>query len=103
MWTGNNLRKIMNYKEKTDKLNELNSESCIYLLDGFEDALIGYEYTSNCPARAIYDVYKCIDILMKRDKMTNMEAWEYFEYNTINSIDRNDNRYPILIHIFSKE
>ena len=90
----------MKYEEKTQKLNELNPENYVYLLDGFEDALIGYECTLNDPVRAIYDVDKCIKILINRDGMTDKEAWEYFEYNTINSINRNDNKYPILMQKF---
>ena len=90
----------MNYKEKTEKLNELNTDSCIYLLDGFENALIGYEYTFEDTCRAVYDVDKCIEILMTRDGMSHQEAWEYFEYNTIGSINRKDNRYPLLIQKF---
>lgn len=90
----------MNYKEKTELLNELNSEGCIYLLDGFEDALIGYEYTFDNVVRAVYDVDECINILMKRDNMSNREAWEYLEFNTLNAINTSDNRYPILIQKF---
>jgi hypothetical protein len=33
----------------------------------------------------LYDTTKCIDILMKRDKMTEEEAIEFFYYNVIGS------------------
>jgi hypothetical protein len=33
----------------------------------------------------LYDTSKCIDILMKRDKMTEEEAIEFFYYNVIGS------------------
>jgi hypothetical protein len=77
----------MTYKEKIETLNDIlnNCESHAYLLDGYEDALIGYDY--KYPTKAIYDSDKCIDILIKRDNMTFDEAIEYFEYNTITSLD----------------
>lgn len=55
----------------------------MYKADGFEDALIGL---CRCAGRRdvyAYDYWKCIDILMSRDKMTDEEAIEYMEYNVI--------------------
>lgn len=50
------------------------------LADGFEEAFIGYcqQFTKTL---ACYDRAKCIDILMKRDGMTEEEAEEFFEFN----------------------
>ena len=50
--------------------------------DGFEDALIGVGVIFN-RSLATYDMRKCIDILMKRDDMTEEEAVEYFDFNII--------------------
>jgi len=50
------------------------------LADGFEDALVGYG--SRCShGVAVYSKSKCLDILVKRDGMTDEEALEYFEFN----------------------
>ena len=50
------------------------------LADGFEDALIGYG-TRFSYGVAVYSTSKCLDILMKRDGMTDEEAMEYFTFN----------------------
>ena len=50
------------------------------LADGFEDALVGFGHQFTYPI-AVYSKDKCIDILMTRDKMTDEEAIEYFEFN----------------------
>lgn len=62
-------------------LAEINPE--MLLADGFEEALIGYGERCGTPPLAIYDVDKCIEILVKRDEMSYEEAWDYFSYNTL--------------------
>ena len=52
--------------------------------DGFDDALIGYVEIFH-KVVALYDREKCIEILMKRDRMGCDEAVEFFEFNTIGS------------------
>jgi len=47
--------------------------------DGFDDAIIGIYGVSR---RVIYSIFNCIEILM--DTMSEKEAIEYFEYNTMN-------------------
>ncbi len=54
----------------------------IILADGLEKALIGYTINQHHPTCAIYDIDKCIKILMKRDKMKYEEAVEFLEFNT---------------------
>ena len=48
--------------------------------DGFDKAIIGVSTSFNKKSVA-YDITKCINILIKRDKMSREEAIEYFEYN----------------------
>lgn len=55
------------------------------LADGFEDAIIGYVEGADQTPVALYDRDKCITILMTQDKMSEADAWEYFEYNVIGS------------------
>ena len=49
--------------------------------DGFDDALIGIGERINLDSVAVYDVDKCIDILVSRDGMTYEEAVEFFDFN----------------------
>lgn len=50
--------------------------------DGFDDAVIGIVRQFN-QTIVTYDQDKCIDILIKRDKMTHEEATEFFEFNVV--------------------
>ena len=51
--------------------------------DGFDDAFIGIARIFNSPPIACYDTEKCLQVLMKRDRMTYEEAQEFFEFNVI--------------------
>lgn len=64
-------------KEELSYINEL-----AMFADGFDDALIGIDQVDYV---AVYDIDKCIDILMEDSDMTIQEATEYFEYNTLNA------------------
>jgi len=70
----------MTFEEKKEMLAELNPE--MLLADGFEDALIGHVQQFN-KTLALYDYEKCVAILMFRDKMTDEEAREFLEFNTL--------------------
>lgn len=54
------------------------------LADGFEDALIGFGH-QHSKQIAIYDYWKCVEVLMKRDGMTEEDAIEHMEYNVVGS------------------
>lgn len=54
------------------------------LADGFEDALIGFGHRHNQQV-AIYDYWKCVEVLIKRDRMTEEDAIEHMEFNVISS------------------
>jgi hypothetical protein len=50
--------------------------------DGFEEAVIGVVYDKmDAVMRLAYSRCKCLEILMKRDGMTEEEAVEYFDFN----------------------
>ena len=55
----------------------------ILILDGFDDAIIGYIERAGANPIACYDKDKCIEILSK--DMTYEDAIEYFYFNTIGS------------------
>ena len=50
------------------------------LADGFEAALVGFGYQFNYPI-AVYNRDKCIEILMDRDGMSDIDASEFFDLN----------------------
>ncbi len=51
------------------------------LMNGFEQALIGFGQRINEPLLAIYSWSKMVDVLMTRDGMSDDEAIEYISYN----------------------
>lgn len=56
------------------------------LLEGFDEALLGYGATwdgNSQVDRLIYDGDKLIDIFVERDGMTVEEAIEFIDYNII--------------------
>ena len=80
-------------------LTEHNSEAL--LADGFEDALIGVGEVFSRPPLAVYDRNKCLEILMKRDGMTDEEAEEFFTYNVSGSwVGENT---PIYVTLWEKD
>lgn len=55
----------------------------ILLSDGLDDAYIGLVVNTRHKHVAVYDLEKCISVLMDRDGMTYEEADEYLEHNTV--------------------
>lgn len=64
-----------------DDLRELNPAAL--LADGLEAALIGYTVNHHHAHVAVYDIAKCIDVLVERDGMTAEEADEFLSFNTL--------------------
>jgi len=66
--------------DKEMLMEELVENECL-VADGFDSALIGISEGMN-PV-AVYDVDKCIQVLMEDEGMTDEEALDYFYYNTV--------------------
>lgn len=64
-----------------DTLSELNPDAL--LADGLEAALVGYTVNHHHAHVAVYDVDKCIAVLVDRDGMTHEEADEFLSFNTL--------------------
>lgn len=62
---------------------ELNPDAL--LADGFEDAILGVGERCSQEPIVVYDARKCVEILMQRDGMSEEEATEFFEFNTLGS------------------
>jgi hypothetical protein len=64
-----------------EDLQEINPDALT--ADGFDDAIIGYTVSTPHPHVVVYDVDKCVEILVDRDGMTPEEADEYLSFNTL--------------------
>jgi len=72
---------LKKFNEIKEQLAEENPHAILY--DGFEKALVNIAYRVGMQPVACYDMRKCIEILMKNNKISYEEAVEYFEYNTM--------------------
>lgn len=61
---------------------EMSGNDEMLFCDSFDQALIGYVRVFGKPPLALYDYHKCIDVLTI-DGMTEEEAIEYLEFNTL--------------------
>lgn len=70
-----------------EKINEvlLQQDENALLMDGFDEALIGFSQRINEPLLAVYSYSKMIETLVRRDGMTDDEAMEYVDYNCVGS------------------
>lgn len=73
----------------------------ILIADGFDEAIVGVAYAANDNVYvALYDLDKCLSILVQRDGMTLDEADEYFQFNVIRSLVYLGDRAPIFANLF---
>lgn len=63
------------------QIAELNPDAL--LADGLEAALVGYTVNHHHPHVAVYDIEKCVQVLVDRDGMTPEEAHEFLSFNTL--------------------
>ena len=67
-------------REQISEYLEAMGETAL-LMDGFDEALIGFSTRINEPMLAAYSWQKMMDILMERDNMDYEEAEEYISFN----------------------
>ena len=65
-----------------DSILDMYPDNEFLFADGFDDAIIGVT-SSNGTEVICYSVEKILDILMKKDGLTEEEAIEYCDYNII--------------------
>lgn len=83
----------MTHDELTEIANSM--DTSVTLLDGLEDALIGY---LTDPLRAVYDEEKCVKHYV-RSGMSEEEAQECVSYNTERTCKYLGETGPILIYM----
>ena len=71
----------MNREEIDRHLHNIGEKAL--LMDGFDEAFIGFSQRLNEPMLAVYKWQRMVQILKNRDKMSYEEAVEYIEYNCI--------------------
>ena len=69
-------------RDKIDEYLKEMDESAL-LMDGFEDAFIGFSQRINDPILAVYSYDKMVEVLMFRDGMDYDEATEYIDFNCV--------------------
>ena len=69
-------------REQIDSAFKAMDES-ILLMDGFDEALIGFSQRINEPLLAVYSWEKMMTVCIERDGMDDEEAEEYISYNCI--------------------
>ena len=74
---------IMNVKDKLQFIYEGYPD--VLIADGFDKAIMGIVERSGMNPVVLYNKNKCIDIMIKRDKMTEEEAIEFYCYNIVGS------------------
>ena len=79
----------MKKKKKKSKLRKQINEHLetmgenALLMDGFDEALIGFSQRINEPLLAVYSWEKMMTVCIERDGMDDEEAEEYISYNCI--------------------
>lgn len=86
-------------KEETKRLlSEWNlDEAIVFDNPSYETVIVGYDIHTN---RIIYDYQLMIDYLIENEQMSEEEAVEFIDFNTIRSLDYIENAPIILNRIF---
>ena len=66
---------------------------CMFENSGFVDAIVGFDAHHK---KVVYDYEKMIECLMNEDGMTDEEAIEFLDYNTLRTVPYMENP-PIII------
>lgn len=72
----------MRHKEILDRLLEINPQAVI--IEGLDEAIIGYTQNNGFPNVAVYDTELCVSLLSSNG-MSLEDAVDYFEYNVLGS------------------
>jgi hypothetical protein len=68
-------------KKELEQLVYYETDQDVLLMDGFEDAFIGFSKRCGQPVLATYSFEKMLQVLVERDGMDVQEADEYISYN----------------------
>jgi len=68
-------------RTKLDDIVEMFPEEDILKADGYDDCILGFDYSWDGTIRLIYSVNSILNILINENDMDEDEAIEYFEFN----------------------
>lgn len=88
-----------------DALNNTPTAKELIEAEGYEDVLIftnpsydtAFMGVTEC-GRAVYDYEKMVAWLVEEDGITELEAIEWIDYNTIRALDYAEPKGPIILH-----
>ncbi len=83
----------MNREELNDVLLDMGAEGAT-MIDGYEDAAVGV----TLDGQVVYDYDAMIRVLQDRDGMTQEEAIEWIDYNTLRALDYAGEMAPIVVY-----
>ena len=73
--------------------DDLPEEAILFENPEYDNAIIG----EDTEGRAVYDLWKMVDLLIQRDGMTSEEAAEFIDYNAIRSLPYAGDMAPIIL------
>jgi hypothetical protein len=90
----------MNKIEKREQLVDMGFEDTILLENpDYDSAIVGYDVITG---KVIYSYDLMIEHLMTVDEMTEEEAIEFIEYNTVRAIPYMGEKSPIILTNFNE-
>ena len=81
----------------TENFRDIDDEAL--LMDGFDEACIGFSQRINEPVLAVYSYDKMVEVLMTRDGMDYDEASEFIDFNCVGAWI--GERTPIIVMSFA--
>lgn len=86
-------------QEIRDLLSEMgNEETLVFDNPDYDEAIIGVTH-DGC---AVYDYYEMINCLVKDENMTECDAADFIDYNTIRSLPYAGEYAPVIVYMFDK-
>ena len=70
-------------------------ETVVFENPDYDDAIIGVTQDG----KAVYDYAKMVDSLMREDNISQEDAIDFIEYNTIRSLPYAGEDAPVIIHL----
>lgn len=77
-----------------EKLAEISEEAIVFENPDYDRAIIG----ADTEGRAVYDYDEMVRCLMEDDGMTEEEAADFIDYNTIRSLPYAGEMAPVIIY-----
>lgn len=72
----------------------MTEDTLLFSNPNYETALIGFSHDG----RAIYNFNKMVEYLVKEDNISEIDAIEFIEYNSIRSLSYYGNMAPIVMY-----